>query len=108
MGAPDFRVAIQDADGYLTMLHDLNKMGTLMRHVMTSALTNPQKYRGLMDPAVSTGQSEYDIYCQDSNRIYQDAVNSLPNPEPPDEYKGKARAHFIGRPGWLCRERFTC
>ncbi|XP_076675053.1 ubr3 ubiquitin ligase isoform X2 [Andrena cerasifolii] len=87
VGAPDFRVAIQDADGYLTMLHDLNKMGTLMRHVMTSALTNPQKYRGLMDPAASTGQSEYEIYCQDSNRIYQDAVNSLPNPEPPDEYK---------------------
>ncbi|XP_076285643.1 ubr3 ubiquitin ligase isoform X1 [Lasioglossum baleicum] len=85
--APDYRVAIQDADGYLTMLLDFNKMGTLMRRVMTSALTNPQKYRCFMDPSVSTGQPEYDIYCQDSNMIYQDAVKSLPNPEPPDEYK---------------------
>lgn len=71
------------------MLLDLNKMGALMRHVMTSALTNPQKYRRLMDPTISTGQPEYDSYCQDSNQIYQDAMKSLPNPEPPDEYKGK-------------------
>ncbi|XP_043683976.1 E3 ubiquitin-protein ligase Ubr3 isoform X1 [Vespula pensylvanica] len=83
----DYRVAIQDADVYLTMLLDLNNMGALMRHVMTTALTNPQKYRGLMDPSIFTGQSEYDSYCQDSNKIYQDAVKSLPNPEPPDEYK---------------------
>lgn len=54
---------------------------------MTSALTNPQKYRNLMDPTVSTGEPEYDSYCQDSNEIYQNAVRSLPNPEPPDEYK---------------------
>nr|XP_034188211.1 E3 ubiquitin-protein ligase Ubr3 isoform X2 [Osmia lignaria] len=88
-GGSDFRVVIQNADGYLTMLLDLNKMGALMRHVMTSALTNPQKYRRLMDPTISTGQPEYDSYCQDSNQIYQDAMKSLPNPEPPDEYKGK-------------------
>ncbi|XP_076232510.1 ubr3 ubiquitin ligase isoform X2 [Calliopsis andreniformis] len=86
-GGPDYRVAIQDAVVYLTMLLELSKMGALMRHVMTSALTNPQKYKGLMDPSISTGHAEYDIYCQDSNRIYQDAVKSLPNPEPPDEYK---------------------
>lgn len=72
------------------MLIDFNKMGALMRHVMTSALTNPQKYRNLMDPTVSTGEPEYDSYCQDSNEIYQNAVRSLPNPEPPDEYKGKS------------------
>ncbi|XP_014472841.1 PREDICTED: E3 ubiquitin-protein ligase UBR3 isoform X2 [Dinoponera quadriceps] len=87
MGVPDYRGAIHEADSYLGMLLDLNNMGALMRHVMTSALTNPQKYRGLMDPSVLTGQSEYDSYCQDSNRIYQHAVKSLPNPEPPDEYK---------------------
>ncbi|XP_066595206.1 E3 ubiquitin-protein ligase Ubr3 [Prorops nasuta] len=86
-GVPSYKLAIQGADEYLTMLLDLNNMGALMRHVMTSALTNPQKYRSLMDPSVSTGQSEYDNYCQDSNRIYQNAVKSLPNPEPPDEYK---------------------
>ncbi|KAG5323686.1 UBR3 ligase, partial [Pseudoatta argentina] len=87
MGVPDQKSAIHEADAYLTMLLDLNNMGALMRYVMTSALTNPQKYRGLMDPSVLTGQSEYDSYCQDSNKIYQHAVKSLPNPEPPDEYK---------------------
>ncbi|XP_026827990.1 E3 ubiquitin-protein ligase Ubr3 isoform X2 [Ooceraea biroi] len=87
MGVLDYRGTIQEADAYLTMLLDLNNMGALMRHVMTSALTNPQKYRVLIHPSSLTGQSEYDSYCQDSNKIYQHAVKSLPNPEPPDEYK---------------------
>lgn len=89
VGAPDYKNAIHEADAYLTMLLDLNNMGALMRHVMTSALTNPQKYDCLMNPSNLTGKSEYDSYCQDSNKIYQHAVKSLPNPEPPDEYKGK-------------------
>lgn len=97
MGRRNYEAAIQDADEYLTMLIDFNKMGALMRHVMTSALTNPQKYRNLMDLTVSTGEPEYDSYCQDSNEIYQNAVRSLPNPEPPDEYKGKSflLMHFL-------------
>ncbi|XP_043254590.1 E3 ubiquitin-protein ligase Ubr3 [Colletes gigas] len=86
-GRPDYRVAIQNADGYVTMLLDLNKMGALMRNVMTSALTDSQKYKSLMDPSISTGQPEYDLYCQESNKIYQEAVKCLPNPEPPDAYK---------------------
>lgn len=89
MGVPDYRGAIHEADSYLTMLLDLNNMGALMRHVMTSALTNPQKYRSLMDTSSLTGLSEYDNYCLDSNKIYKHAVKLLPNPEPPDEYKGK-------------------
>lgn len=35
-------VAIQDADSFLAMLHDLSAMGAAMRRVMTGALTNPQ------------------------------------------------------------------
>jgi E3 ubiquitin-protein ligase UBR3 len=89
VGLPNYKGAIQEADAYLKMLLDLNNMGALMRCVMTTALTNPQKYRGLMDPSSFTGQSEYDNYCQDSNKIYQDAIKALPNPEPPHEYKGK-------------------
>lgn len=89
VGQRNYEIVIQDADEYLTMLIDFNKMGALMRHVMTSALTDPQKYRSLMDPTVSTGEPEYDSYCQDSNEIYQNAVRSLPNPEPPDECKGE-------------------
>ncbi|XP_014216341.1 E3 ubiquitin-protein ligase Ubr3 [Copidosoma floridanum] len=87
VGQPDYKGAIQNADLYLKMLLDLNNMGALMRHVMTTALTNPQKYRGLMDPSIFTGQSKYSNYCKDSNKIYQDAIKTLPNPEPPDEYK---------------------
>ncbi|XP_011496807.1 PREDICTED: E3 ubiquitin-protein ligase UBR3 [Ceratosolen solmsi marchali] len=87
VGHPDYKGAIQEADPYLKMLLDLNNMGALMRCVMTTALTNPQKYRGLMDPSCFTGHSEYDHYCQDSNKIYQDAIKALPNPEPPHEYK---------------------
>lgn len=93
----DYRVAIQDADAYLTMLLDFNNMGAVMRHVMTAALTNPQKYRCFMDPTISTGQSEYDSYCQDSNKIYQDAIKSLPNPEPPDEYKGNDITNYFSK-----------
>lgn len=71
------------------MLLDLNNMGALMRRVMTIALTNPQKYRGFMDPSTFAGQSEYAAYCQGSNENYQKAIKNLPNPEPPDEYKGE-------------------
>lgn len=35
-------MAMQDADPFLTMLHDLSAMGAAMRRVMTGALTNPQ------------------------------------------------------------------
>lgn len=88
MGVQDYRIAIQDADAYLKMLLELNNMGAVMRRVITTALTNPQKYRGLMDPTNFSGRSEDGAYCMDGNKNYQDAVKSLPNPEPPDEYKG--------------------
>ncbi|XP_043272202.1 E3 ubiquitin-protein ligase Ubr3 isoform X3 [Venturia canescens] len=87
MRTPNYLMAIQSADAYLTMLLDLNHMGALMRHVMTLALTNPQKYRSLMDEASTSGQSEYQTYCQESYKIYEEARKTLPNPEPPDEYK---------------------
>ncbi|XP_031787991.1 E3 ubiquitin-protein ligase Ubr3 isoform X1 [Nasonia vitripennis] len=86
-GIPDHKGSIQEADAYLKMLLDLNNMGALMRRVMTIALTNPQKYRGFMDPSIFAGQSEYAAYCQGSNENYQKAIKNLPNPEPPDEYK---------------------
>lgn len=41
-----------------------------------------------MDPSGFAGQTEYDSYRQDSNKLYQEALKSLPNPEPPDEFKG--------------------
>lgn len=43
--------AVQKADGFLTMLHQLSEMGAVMRQVMTNALTNPLSYRILTGPA---------------------------------------------------------
>ncbi len=37
-----FLGAIQEADKFITMLHDMSSMGAAMRQVMTHALTNPQ------------------------------------------------------------------
>lgn len=37
-----FLGAVQAADKFITMLHDLSSMGAAMRVVMTHALTNPQ------------------------------------------------------------------
>lgn len=91
VGLPKNTGAIQEANAYLNMLVEFNNMGALMRHVLTKALTNPQKYRGLMDPSGFAGQTEYDNYCQDSNKLYQEALKALPNPDTPDEFKGKIK-----------------
>ncbi|XP_023311445.1 E3 ubiquitin-protein ligase Ubr3 isoform X2 [Anoplophora glabripennis] len=86
-GTPDaYKGAIQDADGFITMLLDFNNMGGLMRRVMTSALTNPQKYR-VLNEVPENLVTEYAQYQNDSKRIYEEALNSLPNPKPIEDYK---------------------
>lgn len=86
-GMPDAHiVAIQDADAFLTMLHDLSAMGAAMRRVMTGALTNPQIYKSLTEVSPNDN-SEFAMYMTESQRYYEEAVRSLPNPEPPQEYK---------------------
>lgn len=91
-----YRVAIQDADSFITMLLDFNNMGALMRKVITTALTNPQKYKALLEFSNQSSQSqfednsiqtEYSLFMNQSKQIYEEAIRSLPNPEPPDEYK---------------------
>lgn len=68
------------------MLLDFNNMGGLMRRVMTSALTNPQKYR-VLNEIPDPPDSEYAKYMIESRRIYEEALKSLPNPDPMEEYK---------------------
>ncbi|XP_025832184.1 E3 ubiquitin-protein ligase Ubr3 isoform X1 [Agrilus planipennis] len=77
---------IQDADAFITMLLDFNNMGGLMRKVMTQALTNPQMYR-VLNEIPQPASSEYAQYMVESKRTYEEALRSLPNPEPPEEYK---------------------
>nr|CAD7403223.1 unnamed protein product [Timema poppensis] len=83
---PDaYLVAIQEADQFLTMLHDFSAMGAAMRRVMNGALTNPQIYKHLTECQLEG--SDYQRYMIQSQDVYKKAVNSLPSPEPPDEYK---------------------
>ncbi|XP_054287000.1 E3 ubiquitin-protein ligase Ubr3-like isoform X1 [Macrosteles quadrilineatus] len=72
-------VAIMEADNFLTMLHEFSAMGAAMRRVMTAALTNPQLYKHLTECCENA-------YMTDSQRIYKDALDSLPNPEPHPQY----------------------
>lgn len=38
----NYRVAVQECEGYVQMLMEFNNMGDLMRSAMTKALINPQ------------------------------------------------------------------
>ena len=49
--------AVQDADCFITMLHDYSGMGAAMRHVMTSALVNPQVYLDMQSSSHSSSNS---------------------------------------------------
>uniref|UniRef100_A0A6P7GK94 E3 ubiquitin-protein ligase n=1 Tax=Diabrotica virgifera virgifera TaxID=50390 RepID=A0A6P7GK94_DIAVI len=82
MGTADaYKGAIQDADAFITMLSDFNNMGGLMRKVITTALTNPQKYR-VLNEIPENPTTEYEQYLVESRRKYEEALESLPNPEP--------------------------
>uniref|UniRef100_A0A1B6CS83 E3 ubiquitin-protein ligase n=1 Tax=Clastoptera arizonana TaxID=38151 RepID=A0A1B6CS83_9HEMI len=80
-------LAIQDADSFLTMLHDLSAMGAAMRRVMTTALTNPQLYKQLIIECSTRENTEFAAFMIESQNIYFEAIKTLPNPEPPREYK---------------------
>ncbi|XP_074027443.1 ubr3 ubiquitin ligase isoform X2 [Leptinotarsa decemlineata] len=80
------RKAIQDAENYITMVVDFNNMGGLMRRVITSALTNPQKYR-MLNQVPENPESEYDQYLIESRLAYERALESLQNTEPLEEYQ---------------------
>uniref|UniRef100_A0A8D8RJ41 E3 ubiquitin-protein ligase n=1 Tax=Cacopsylla melanoneura TaxID=428564 RepID=A0A8D8RJ41_9HEMI len=78
--------AFVHADDFITMFHDFCNMGAAMRHVMTSALTNPQVYKNMLN-GIANEETEFAQYLAESQRIYQDALRSLPNPEPPPEFR---------------------
>jgi len=42
---------------------------------------------------VSSGESEYAQFMKEAQRMYEKSLESLPGPEPPDEYKGKISLH---------------
>ncbi|XP_047503172.1 E3 ubiquitin-protein ligase Ubr3 [Pieris napi] len=81
----NYRVAVQECEGYVQMLMEFNNMGDLMRSAMTKALINPQMYRNLVEGPFP--ETEYGRYMADSNRMYERALESFPAPDPPDEFR---------------------
>ncbi|KOB66539.1 Ubiquitin ligase E3 [Operophtera brumata] len=80
-----YRIAVQECEGYVQMLMEFNNMGDLMRSAMTKALINPQMYRNLIEPPFP--ETEYGFYMRESNKMYEEAIEMFPAPEPPDEYR---------------------
>ena len=56
-----------------------------MRTVMTKCLIDPQTYQRLTNV---DGDSEYSNFMCRSKEMYEDALRSLPNLEPPAEFQG--------------------
>ncbi|CAN7992707.1 unnamed protein product [Ixodes hexagonus] len=80
--------AVQKADGFLTMLHQLSEMGAVMRQVMTHALTNPLSYRTLTGPqALETEDEGKANFIRQNNERYEEAKRKLKTWESPPEYQ---------------------
>ena len=76
---------IKTADLFLKLLHDFSSLGSAMRTVMTKCLIDPQTYQRLTNV---DGDSEYSNFMCQSKEMYEDALRSLPNLEPPAEFQG--------------------
>ncbi|KAL1485543.1 hypothetical protein MTO96_010052 [Rhipicephalus appendiculatus] len=80
--------AVQEADGFLTMLHQLSEMGAVMRQVMTHALTNPLSYRTLTCSAANDVEDEEKAkFLKHNYECYEEAKRRLQNWECPPEYQ---------------------
>ncbi|XP_034238559.1 E3 ubiquitin-protein ligase Ubr3 isoform X4 [Thrips palmi] len=76
--------AIQDADLFLSMLLEFSSLGAAMRRVMASSLTNPQLYKNMTTP---NGLPCQIVYMRKSKEVYETALDTLLNPDPPEEFK---------------------
>ena len=50
-----------------------------------------QVYKSLTEISEDSVPAEYFEFMNKSKRSYEEALTSLPNPEPPEEYKGNER-----------------
>ena len=79
------KVSLEDADGFLTLLHEFCDMGSAMRNVIIGCLVDSKIYTSLTEHILSD-DSEYANFMRHSAEKYKDALNSLPGPEPPRKY----------------------
>eukprot|EP00094_Tigriopus_californicus_P009370 TCALIF_09035-PA protein Name:"Similar to Ubr3 E3 ubiquitin-protein ligase UBR3 (Mus musculus)" AED:0.13 eAED:0.13 QI:208/0.88/0.8/1/0.88/0.9/10/0/606 len=83
--APErYEKAIEMADRLLKLLHDFSSLGAAMRTVLTKALLDNESYFRLTNV---NEDSEYASFMRRSNEFYDDALQSLPNPDPPREFQ---------------------
>ncbi|XP_065200275.1 E3 ubiquitin-protein ligase Ubr3-like isoform X2 [Planococcus citri] len=75
-----------DADNFLTMLSELSSMGSAMRRVLTKALINPQEYKKLTQ-GWAKDDSKFAAYMATSQKLYEEALASLGNPDPPAQFE---------------------
>ena len=75
---------IVKADLFLKLLHDFSSLGSAMRTVMTKCLIDPLTYQRLTNVE---DDSEYANFMTRSRYMYEDALRSLPNLEPPREFQ---------------------
>lgn len=75
-----------NSDNYLTMLCEFSDMGAAMMRVLTSALTSVEVYRKLMQDWPRDG-SAYASYVASSEKLYEKALESFENSEPPAEFQ---------------------
>lgn len=84
---PDsYKSPLQEADGFLTMLHHLSEMGGAMRCVMTQSLTNPRLYHNLAIDFSQYSGEKYE-YLKENFQLYEEAKRNLPNCVSPPEYQ---------------------
>ncbi|ODN00342.1 E3 ubiquitin-protein ligase UBR3 [Orchesella cincta] len=79
--------AVTSSDRFIDMLHHLSSMGAAMRQVITHALTNPQIYKTLTEPVEGSVSQELFAFMCNTKQTYEEALTSLTNPDPPEEYK---------------------
>ena len=77
---------IKEADLFLKLLHDFSSLGSAMRIVMTNCLIDPETYRRLTN-VEGDYTEEYSNFMSRSKDMYEDALRSLPNLEPPSKFQ---------------------
>ena len=79
-----YEEVIRNADRFLILLEDFTSLGSAMRTVMTKCLTDGESYQRLTN---ISDDSEYASFMRRSKELYEDALASLPNPDPPREFQ---------------------
>ena len=74
------KISLDDADGFLTLLHEFCDMGSAMRNVIISCLVNNTIYTSLTQHILKD-DSEYANYMRKSSDRYNAAVAGFPCPD---------------------------